>query len=157
MVSAFLDEARPGSTQPPLPSPLAWCQAQQPKAAGWRVGAEGDGVWARASVRVCERYEHVGGGETSLVAPIVVRSRLTWCLPSLMCETCPVFPVTQLQNKHVSSTHPETTGNLGHVSEYTHTHPLIDFLLCFIHSQLLVTLSSTEELQTETKESGQRI
>lgn len=37
-----------------------------------------------------------------------------------------MFTITRVQNKHVSSTHPETAGNLHHVSEYP-LGPLIDF------------------------------
>lgn len=37
---------------------------------------------------------------------------------SLKPGLCAAFTVPQVQNKHVSSTHPETKSNLHHVSEY---------------------------------------
>lgn len=105
--------------KPSLPSLLARCQAPQ----------QGGGSPLKATVWecVCALWAvGVGGGEPSLVAPTVVRRALTWCLPSLKSGPYAVLTVTQLQNKHVSSTHPETTGNLHHVSEYP-LGPLIDF------------------------------
>lgn len=64
-----LDEERPGSA---LKTPSSLSAGEGPgSAAGWWVPSEGDGV------RVCVRYEHVGGGEPSLVAPTVARRTLT--------------------------------------------------------------------------------
>lgn len=87
-------------------------------AAGWWVPSEGDGVcalracwWGRAFVS----GSHCGEESSDVMSPVSE----AWAFAL-------VFTVTQLQNKHVSSPHPETTGNLHHVSEYP-LGPLIDF------------------------------
>lgn len=104
----------PHLTHPPPPLPpfaLSWWGA---RLCGRVVGP----LWRWWCESVCAHFKHVGRAKPSLVAPTVVRKVLTWCLPSLICGPCTGFTVPRVQNKHVSSTHPETKRNLHHVSEY---------------------------------------
>lgn len=95
--------------KPPLPSPLVRCQAL----------LQGGGSPLKVMVweRVC-MFGMLAGASVSLLAATVVRTVLTWCLRSLKSGPCAGFTVPRVQNKHVSSTHPETKSNLHHVSEY---------------------------------------